>query len=80
MINILRYQILASTIHSKNINAQYKENQKFKVYCFIWDKTFTLPHEVYSDSDIQDYYNYINKKYDSLTNNLWFKSISPKLK
>ena len=44
-----------------NIKSSYNNN-KFKISAPTWNKEFTLPHESYLISDIQDYFQYIMKK------------------
>ena len=55
------YQILAFTIHGKNIKKSYKSN-KFQISAPVWNEEFELPDGSYSISDIQDYFQYILKK------------------
>ena len=43
----------------------YQRN-KFKMLGATWDKQFELPDESYSVSDIQDYFEYIIKKHETL--------------
>ena len=45
----------------KNIKSAYNNN-KFKISFPTWYDTFDLPGESYSLCDIQDYFQYINKK------------------
>ena len=44
----------------KNINSLYKDN-KFKISAPTWNNRFELPDGLYSISDIQDYFGYIEK-------------------
>ena len=44
-------------------------NNKFKTSAPTWDDTFDLPDGSYSISDIQDYFEFIIKKYEALTEN-----------
>ena len=53
MINMLLYQILAFTIHKKNIKKSYKNN-KFKISAPTWHKEFELTDRSYSASDIKN--------------------------
>ena len=46
----------------KNIKISYKNN-KFKISAPTWNEEFELPDESYSISDIQDYFEYILKKW-----------------
>ena len=53
----------------KNIKSEYKNN-KFKISAPTWNDTFDLPDGSYSIADIQDYFEFIIKKYETLTENL----------
>ena len=44
-------------------------NNKFKVSVSTWDDTFDLPDGSYSIADIQDYFEFIIKKHETLTEN-----------
>ena len=50
----------------KNIRKQYK-NKILKIIAPTWNGKFELPYGSYSASDIQDYIEYIIKKYEILT-------------
>ena len=52
----------------KNIKSEYKNN-KFKSSAPIWNDTFDLPDGSYSIADIQDYFEFIIKKHETLTEN-----------
>ena len=52
----------------KNIKKSYKNN-KFKISAPTWNEEFVLPDGSYSVSDIQDYFEYIFKKYETVTDN-----------
>ena len=52
----------------KNIKSEYNNN-KFKILAPIWNDTFDLPDGCYSIADIQDYFESIIKKHDTLTEN-----------
>ena len=52
----------------KNIKSEYKNN-KFKISAPTWSGTFDLPDGSYSISDIQDYFEFIIKKHETLTEN-----------
>ena len=52
----------------KNIKLEYKNN-KFKISGLIWNDTFYLPDGSYSIEDIQDYFEFIIKKHETLTEN-----------
>ena len=50
----------------KNIKSAYNNN-KFKISAPTWNDTFDLPDGSYSIEDIQDYFEFIIKKYETLT-------------
>ena len=52
----------------KNIKISYKNN-KLKISAPTWNEEFELPHGSYSVSDIQDYFENIIKKHETVTNN-----------
>ena len=52
----------------KNIKSEYNNN-KFKISAPTWNDTFDLPDGSYSISDIQDYFEFITKKHETLTEN-----------
>ena len=52
----------------KNIKTECKNN-KFKILAPTWNDTFDLPDRSYSISDIQDYFDFIIKKHETLTEN-----------
>ena len=52
----------------KNIKKSYKNN-KFKISAPTWNEEFELPDGSYSVSDIQDYFEYIIKKHETVTDN-----------
>ena len=52
----------------KNIKTEYNNN-KFKLSGPTWNETFDLPNGSYSIVDIQDYFEFIIKKHDSLSGN-----------
>ena len=51
----------------KNIKSEY--NNKFKISAPTWNDTFDLPDGSYSISNIQDYFEFIIKKHETLTEN-----------
>ena len=53
---------------SKNIKSEYN-NKKFKISAPTWNDTFDLPDGPYSTSDIQDYFEFIIKKHETLPEN-----------
>ena len=53
----------------KNIKSEYNNN-KFKISAPTWNDTFDLPDGSCSVTDIQDYFEFIIKKYETLTENL----------
>ena len=52
----------------KNIKSAYNNN-KFKISAPTWNDEFDLPNGSYSISDIQDYFEYIIKKHETVTDN-----------
>ena len=48
----------------KNIKSKYNNN-KFKIFAPTWNYTFDLPDSSYTISDIQDYFEFIVKKYET---------------
>ena len=52
----------------KNIKSEYNNN-KFKISAPTSNDTFNLPNGSYSIADIQDYFEFINKKHETLTEN-----------
>ena len=52
----------------KNIKSAYN-NSKFKISAPTWNNEFYLPDESYSIADIQDYFEFIIKKHENLTEN-----------
>ena len=52
----------------KNIKSAYSNN-KFKISVPTWNDTFDLPDGSYSIADIQDYFEFIIKKHETLTEN-----------
>ena len=53
----------------KNNNSEYNNN-KFKISAPTWNDTFDLPDGSYSIKDIQDNFQFIIKKLETLTKNL----------
>ena len=51
-----------------NIKSEYSNN-KFKISAPTWNETFDLPDGSYSIADIQDFFEFIIKKHDTLTEN-----------
>ena len=52
----------------KNIKSEYNNN-KFKISAPTWNDEFNLPDGSYSVSDIQDYFEYIIKKPETIADN-----------
>ena len=52
----------------KNIKSEYSNN-KFKIPAPICNDEFNLPHGSYSIFDIQDYFEYIIKKHETIADN-----------
>ena len=63
----------------KNIKSEYKNN-KFKISAPTWNDTFDLRDGSYSISDIQDYFEFIIKKHETLTENLPIEICPNKIK
>ena len=63
----------------KNIKSKYNNN-KFKISASTWSETFDLPDGSYTIDDIQDYFEFIIKKHETLTNNPSIKIYSNKIK
>ena len=53
----------------KNIKSKYNNN-KFKISAPTWNDTFDLPDGSYSIAEIQDYFEFMIKKHETLTENL----------
>ena len=52
----------------KNIKSEYNNN-KFKISATTWNDEFNFPDGSYSISDIQDYFEYIIKKHETIADN-----------
>ena len=64
----------------KNIKTEYNNN-KFKISAPTWNETFDLPDGSLTIDDIQDYFEFIIKKHETLTdNNTPIKIFSNKIK
>ena len=63
----------------KNIKSEYKNN-KFKISAPTWSGTFDLPDGSYSISDIQDYFEFIIKKHETLNEDLPIEIYPNKIK
>ena len=63
----------------KNIKYEYNNN-KFKISASTWNDEFDLPDGSYSVSDIQDYFEYIIKKDETMANNPHIKIYVSKIK
>ena len=59
---------LSSYYTWKNIKSQYNNN-KFKISAPTWNDTYDLPDGSYSVSAIQDYFEYIIKKHETIADN-----------
>ena len=63
---------LTDKLSLKNPNKNIKpecNNKKFKISAPTWNGTFDLPDGSYSIADIQDYFEFIIKKPENLTEN-----------
>ena len=63
----------------KNIKSEYNNN-KFKISAPTWNETFDLPDGSYSIADIQDYFEFIIKKHETLTENPSIQIYANKIK
>ena len=63
----------------KNIKSEYKNN-KFKISAPTWNDTFDLPDGFYSIDDIQDYFEFIIKNHETLTEDLPIEIYPNKMK
>ena len=52
----------------KNIKTEYNNN-KFKISAPTWNETFDLADGSYSIADIQDYFEFVIKKHETLSEN-----------
>ena len=52
----------------KNIKTEYNNN-KFNIFALTWNETFDLLDGSYSIADIQDYFEFIIKKHETLSEN-----------
>ena len=68
MINALDLSNLSIYYTWKNIKKSYKNN-KFKISARTWNNKVDLAVGSYSALDIQDYFKYIIKKHDTVTDN-----------
>ena len=57
------------SIYYKWKNVEKSKNDKFKISAPAWNEEFELPDGSYSVSDIQDYFKYILKKHETVTDN-----------
>ena len=62
-----------------NIKSEYNKN-KFKISASTWNDTFDLPDGSYSIDGIQDYFEYIVKKHETLSEDLPIDIYSNKIK
>ena len=63
----------------KNIKSEYNNN-KFKISAPTWNDTFDLPDGSYYIAGIQDYFEFIIKTHETLTENLSIQIYSNKIK
>ena len=63
----------------ENIKKTYKNN-KFKISAPIWNEEFELPDELYSISDIQDYFECLLKNMEKKLLKQWSTKASTKIK
>ena len=65
---MLLYQTLAFTMHGKT-KTKSNKNHKFKISAPTWNEELELPDGSYPVSEIQDYFEYIIKKHETVTDN-----------
>ena len=63
----------------KNIKSEYQKH-KSKISAPTWNDTFDIPDGFYSISDIQDYFEFMIKKHETLTENPPIQIYSNKIK
>ena len=63
----------------KNIKSEYQKH-KSKISAPTWNDTFDIPDGCYSISDIQDYFEFMIKKHETLTENPPIQIYSNKIK
>ena len=63
----------------ENIKSE-DNNNKFKISAPTWNDEFHLPDRFYSISDIQDYFEYIIKRHETITDNTPVKIYVNKIK
>ena len=63
----------------KNVKTECNNN-KFKISAPTWSETFDFPDGSYSIEDIQDYFKFIIKKHETLTDNPSIKIYPNKIK
>ena len=63
----------------KNIKTEYNNNES-KISAPKWNETFDLPDGSYSIADIQDYFKFIIKKHETLTENPSIQIYANKIK
>ena len=63
----------------KNIKSKYNNN-KFKISTPTWNETFDLPDGSYTIDKIQDYFEFIIKKHETMTDSQSIKIYSNKIK
>ena len=63
----------------KNIKTEYNNN-KYKISASTWSEIFDVPDGSYTIDDIQDYFEFITKKHETLTDNPSIKIYSNKIK
>ena len=66
-------------MHLEEHKTEYNNN-KFKISAPTWNETFDLPDGSYIIADIQDYFEFIIKKHETLTKNPSVKIYSNKIK
>ena len=54
----------------KNVKSSYNNN-KFKIFAPTWNETFDVPDGSYSIPALQNYFEYIIKKYETITTSIY---------
>ena len=62
----LPWLIWLSILHGKNVKSDYK-NHKFKITAPTWSENFDISDGSYAVTDIQDYFEFIIKKHETIT-------------
>ena len=63
----------------KNVKSEYNNNER-KIHAPTWNNEFNLPDGSYSVSDIQDYFEYVIKKHETIADNPYVQMYVNKIK